>query len=83
MNLPTLIILLVVILVFMSIIAKAIYNRKKGKCPCACSCPSGFSCSGMCPGCVKGSGELTATPGNAKIMRCFIQLLKNTLHTKV
>ncbi|MBP3442480.1 MAG: FeoB-associated Cys-rich membrane protein [Clostridia bacterium] len=49
MNVPTLIVLLIVVAVFVGIIAKAIIDKKKGKssCSCGCSC-SGCSMNGTC-----------------------------------
>jgi hypothetical protein len=49
MNLPTIIVLAIVVAVFVGIIAKAIIDKKKGKSSCSCggSC-SGCSMSGMC-----------------------------------
>jgi len=38
MNLPTIIVAFIVAMVFISIVAKGIINRKKGKSSCSCGC---------------------------------------------
>ena len=49
MNVPTLLIGLVVLALFVAVVARGIYNRRQGKSGCYCggSC-SGCSCSGAC-----------------------------------
>ncbi|MBO5421694.1 MAG: FeoB-associated Cys-rich membrane protein [Clostridia bacterium] len=49
MNVPTLVVLLIVVAVFVGIIAKTVIDKKKGKssCSCGCSC-SGCSMNGAC-----------------------------------
>lgn len=42
MNIPTFIVLSIVVAVFVGIVAKAIIDKKKGKSSCSCGC----SCSG-------------------------------------
>lgn len=47
MNLPTLLIALVILAVFVAIIARGIHNKRKGKSGCGCgcdSCPSSGAC---------------------------------------
>lgn len=46
-NLPTVIILILVVAVFSAIVIKGILNRKKGKSSCGCNC-SGCAMKGAC-----------------------------------
>lgn len=47
MNLPTIIIALVVLSIFVAIVARGVHNRKKGKGGCSCGGDCG-SCGGSC-----------------------------------
>lgn len=49
MNLPTIIGALIIAAVFIAIVARGVYNRKRGQGGCSCggncgSCPSGSAC---------------------------------------
>lgn len=47
MNLPTIIVLAIVVAVFVGIVAKSIVDKKKGKSSCSCGC-SGCAMSDVC-----------------------------------
>ncbi len=47
MNLPTIIVLGIIVAVFIAIVIYQIKNRKEGKCPCGGSC-SGCALNGTC-----------------------------------
>lgn len=49
MNVPTILVGLVILAVFVAIVARGIYNHRHGKggCSCGSSC-SGCACSGEC-----------------------------------
>lgn len=49
MNVPTIIVGSVVVAVFVAIIARGIYNKKKGKSGCSCGC-SGCGMADICHG---------------------------------
>jgi hypothetical protein len=49
MNLPTIIIGLVILGVFVAIVARGIHNRRQGKGGCSCGCESCGACSACHP----------------------------------